>query len=131
MARDDHELTKKEIIRQVNLMLDVINANLEGKQNVILERIEGTHDRLDKLNGKVLKHDQIINSALETRAKTQQETDDKFVAVDKKIDNHDIYCPMKTHGVTKRQLNAALIKSIVVISLLITIILGVKELIFT
>jgi len=97
-----------------NEIREIIMDNMKGlsatvgAQNTIIEsKIDGVHQRLDKINGSVLKHQQDIDEMKSTR-------DIKYTQIDDYMNNRVTACPHlpaiqalqteKKIGISKRQL---------------------------
>jgi hypothetical protein len=65
----------------------VLSEQIKGLTTLINARFTETHERLDKINGKVAKHDEQITEALIERARNREEQ--KNV-----VSNHILTCPV-------------------------------------
>lgn len=64
----------------------LLQEQIKGLTTLVNAQFQGTHDRLDKINGKVAKHEEQITEALIERAKNREEQ--KHI-----VEGHVLNCP--------------------------------------
>lgn len=62
---------------------ETIIEKINGLDTLIKSKFEETHSRLDKINGRVNKHEEIINEALVERSKNREEQRQSLCKIDK------------------------------------------------
>jgi hypothetical protein len=88
----------KESIRSSEF--ELLLEKLTAQTTLINAQFTGVNERLDKINGKVGKHDEQINEALTERAKNRQEQKDNFHKLDEVIKKVDELKEIESHHIT-------------------------------
>lgn len=91
----------KQLKEFITLNIQSVNAKAEYRSDIIENKISEMDkritDRLDKINGKVNRHDLQIEEALIERSKNRQKQIDESERIDKSIEdmakNHILDCP--------------------------------------
>ena len=116
----------------------LLQEQIKGVTTLMNAQFLGVNDRLDKINGKVQKHDEAIQQALIERSSNRQKQEDYFREIEDLDDrvsnieqtsaNHLILCPNmpKIRALEDNQLSQKAIKTWVVASIASTgVVMGI------
>lgn len=110
----------------------LLQEQIKGFTTLMNAQFRGVNERLDKINGKVQKHDEQITQALVERGANRQKQEDYFTeiddmekritAVEEKEASHTIICPNipKIRAIEDNQLSNKTIKKWMIGSITIT-----------
>jgi hypothetical protein len=122
---------KKEISELISLNMTVFHARTEAKYDIIDNKLDGVHNRLDKINGSVQKHEEKLNEM--TISDSIQLNENK--RIENKLDDQYLHCPntaklneVLSDVITKKEVKKSNRNLIIIMSIILGLFVAIQKL---